>query len=312
VSASFEELAEELRGPAFGIAYRMLGSVAEAEDVVQEALVRLLRAMEGGEVVRSPRAFVSTAATRLAIDELRSARVRRERYVGEWIPEPLVADWSSSDDPAAQAELADSLSIAFLALLERLSPEQRAVFLLHDVFDYGYGEVAEIVGVSEANARQLAVRARRHVEAERPRFEASAERRDELAARFFAAARDGDLAALEALLADDVALHGDGGGKVPALARSLHGAKRVARTLLAWSKAGIRIGGATIEPARVNGQPGGLMLDSEGRVLGVMELEIAGDRIQAVHSIVNPDKLAHVGRPVSDLGALLARRGGAG
>jgi RNA polymerase sigma-70 factor (ECF subfamily) len=307
MSAPFDELAVELRGPAFAIAYRMLGSVAEAEDVVQEALLRLHGALSGGEEIRSPRAFVATATTRLAIDELRSARARRERYVGEWLPEPLVTD--AAEDPAHHAEMADSLSLAFLVLLERLSPEQRAVLLLRDVFDYGYDEIAAIVGTSEANARQLAVRARRHVEAGRPRFEASAERRDELARRFFAAAQEGDLEALEALLADDVALHGDGGGKVPALARSLHGRVRVARTLLAWAKAGIRMGGARIRPAEVNGQPGALMLGPDGRLIGVMELEIAGGRIQAVHSIVNPDKLAHVGE-VADVRALLARREG--
>ena len=178
----------ELRPLAFGIAYRMLGSVAEAEDVAQESLLRL---HDAREEVASPRAFLTTVATRLAIDQLRSARVRREHYAGEWLPEPLVADTSA--DPAEQAELADSLSLAFVALLERLSPDQRAVLLLRDVFHYGYGEIAAIIGKTEANARQLAVRARRHVEADRPRFEASRERREELAQRFFAAAEDGDL-----------------------------------------------------------------------------------------------------------------------
>src|SRR5918999_1143511 len=180
----------------------MLGSVAEAEDIVQESLVRVHRALENGERIESPRAYVATIATRLAIDQLRSARARRESYVGEWLPEPLVAD--AEADPARQAEMADSLSMAFLVLLECLSPEQRAVLLLRDVFDYGYGEIAGIVGKTEANVRQLAVRARRHVEEARPRFEASCEQRDELARRFFAADREGDLQGLEALLADDV------------------------------------------------------------------------------------------------------------
>ena len=229
MNGTHEELLEELRPTAFAIGYRMLGSVAEAEDVVQEALLRLHEALQRGERIESPRAYLATVATRLAIDQLRSARVRRETYVGEWLPEPLVTD--SDADPARQAELADSLSMAFLVLLESLSPEQRAALLLHDVFDYGYAEIAEIVGKSEDNARQLAARARRRVEEGRPRFEASREQREELARRFFAAAQEGDVAALEALLANDVVLHGDGGGKVPALARALYGSRRVARTL---------------------------------------------------------------------------------
>src|SRR5690349_7729061 len=188
----------------------MLGSVAEAEDVVQEALLRLHRALEAGERIDSPRAYVATITTRLAIDQLRSARVRRETYVGEWLPEPLVTD--SSGDPAKLAETADSLSLAFLVVLESLSPEQRAALLLHDVFDYGYDEVADIVGTSQDNARQLATRARRHVEERKPRFETSREQREELARRFFAAAQAGDVGGLESLLAHDVELHGDGGG----------------------------------------------------------------------------------------------------
>jgi hypothetical protein len=244
-------------------------------------------------------------ATRLAIDQLRSARVRRESYVGEWLPEPLVTD--PTDDPARQAEMADSLSLAFLVLLETLSPEQRAVLLLHDVFDYGYGEIATIVGKSEENARQLATRARRHVEERRPRFEPSRERREELARKFFAAAQEGDMGALESLLAHDVVLHGDGGGKVPALARSLHGRSRVARTLRNWARQGARLAGMTSRFAEVNGQPGVVLLDSSGHVFSVMSLDIAGGQVHAVNSIVNPDKLRHVG-PVADLGALLGAR----
>jgi RNA polymerase sigma-70 factor (ECF subfamily) len=283
----------------------MLGSVAEAEDVVQEALLRLHRTLEEGERVDSPRAYLATITTRLAIDQLRSARVRRETYVGEWLPEPLVSD--PAGDPSRQAEMADSLSLAFLVLLETLSPEQRAVLLLHDVFDYGYAEVAEIVGKSEENARQLATRARRHVEERRPRFEPSRERREELARKFFAAAQEGDMGALESLLAHDVVLHGDGGGKVPALARSLHGRSRVARTLRNWARQGARLAGMTSRFAEVNGQPGVVLLDSSGHVFSVMSLDIAGGQVHAVNSIVNPDKLRHVG-PVADLGALLGAR----
>ena len=311
-SSSSDELLEQLRPRSFAIAYRMLGSVAEAEDVVQEALLRVHRALEAGERIDSPRAFVATITTRLAIDELRSARARRERYVGEWLPEPILTD--SRDDPAQHAEIADSLSMAMLILLETLSPEQSAVLLLRDVFDYGYGEIAAIVGKSEDNVRQLATRARAHVEARRPRFQTSREQRDELARRFFAAATDGDLAGLESLLAHDVVLTGDGGGKVPALSRSLHGRSRVARALLTWTKLGARIPGASLRPVEVNGMPGGLLLDGDGRLVGVWELEIWGGEIQAVNSVVNPEKLAHLG-PLADMRALLrasVAKGGGG
>jgi RNA polymerase sigma-70 factor (TIGR02957 family) len=305
VNGTHEELLEELRPTAFAIGYRMLGSVAEAEDVVQEALLRLHEVLERGQQIESPRAYLATVATRLSIDQLRSARVRRETYVGEWLPEPLVGD--SEADPARQAELADSLSMAFLVLLESLSPEQRAALLLHDVFDYGYAEIAEIVGKSEDNARQLATRARRHVEERKPRFEASREQRDELARRFFAAVREGDVGELETMLAKDVVLHGDGGGKVPAIARALHGSKRVARTLRSWSRVSTRIAGAELREVEVNGQPGALMLTGDGSLIGVWGLDIADGQIQGIRAIVNPEKLSHVG-PVADVWALLQGR----
>jgi RNA polymerase sigma-70 factor (TIGR02957 family) len=298
-----ERLLDELRPVAFAIAYRMLGSVSEAEDVVQEALLRLHQTLENGGRIASPRAFVATVTTRLAIDELRSARARRERYVGEWLPEPILTD--ERDDPARQAEIADSLSVAMLVLLESLSPEQRAVLLLHDVFDYGYEEIAPIVGKNEDNVRQLATRARRHVEQRRPRFQTSHEQRDELARRFFAAAQAGDLVGLEALLAHDVVLTGDGGGKVPALARSLRGRSRVARTRLNRLSRVARVPGGSLRPVEVNAGPGGLLLDGQDRLLGVWALEIADGEIQGVRSIVNPDKLAHLG-PTGDFNALLA------
>jgi RNA polymerase sigma-70 factor (ECF subfamily) len=214
--------------------------------------------------------------------------------VGEWLPEPLVGD-EAAEDPAAQAELSDSLSLAFLVMLESLSPEQRAAFLLREVFDYPYEEIAGIVRTSEANARQLAARARRHVEERRPRFEAPRRARAELADRFLAAARDGDLAGLERLLAEDVVLHGDGGGKVPALARAIHGRARVARTLIAWVRAGRRLAGLELRRADVNGQPGLVMADREGRPVAVWALDAAEGRIQGLSSVVNPDKLAHLG-----------------
>ena len=301
-----DQLLQELRPVSFAIAYRMLGSVTEAEDVVQEALLRVHRAIEGGERIESPQAFVATVTTRLAIDELRSARKRRERYAGEWLPEPLLTN--GDDDPAAHAEMADSLSMALLVLLESLSPEQRAVLLLHDVFDYRYREIAPIVGKSEDNVRQLARRARKHVDAGRPRLTTSREQQQELTRRFFAAAQEGDLGALEAVLAHDVVLTGDGGGKVPALARSLHGRNRVARTLLNWVKLGTRIPGGSIRPVEVNGGGGALLLDGDGRLIAVWALEIGHGQIQGVRSIINPEKLAHLG-PVSDLAVLLRRAG---
>jgi RNA polymerase sigma-70 factor (TIGR02957 family) len=300
---SQERLLDELRPVSFAIAYRMLGSVSEAEDIVQEVLLRVHQALEAGEQIASPHGFVATLTTRLAINELNSARVRREHYVGEWLPEPIITD--GNDDPARHAEIADSLSLAVLVLLETLSPEQRAALVLHDVFDYGYPEIAAIVGKSEDNVRQLATRARRHVAQGRPRFQSTREQRDELARRFFAAAEQGDLAGLETLLAHDVELTGDGGGKVPALARSLRGRSRVARVL---AKGVIRLAselpGLSWRQVEVNGGAGALFLDGQQQLIGVMALDIVGGQITSINSIVNPDKLAHLG-PVADLKSLL-------
>jgi RNA polymerase sigma-70 factor (ECF subfamily) len=225
--------------------------------------------------------------------------------VGEWLPEPIVT--GSDDDPALHAELSDSLSLAFLVLLESLSPEQRAVFLLREVFDYGYGEIAEVVGKSEDNTRQLAARARRHVDEGRPRFDASREQRDALADRFFAAAQEGELEGLEALLAEDVELHGDGGGKVPALARVLRGRSRVARTLANWGRQRRKLRGVTTHRVSVNGQPGALVRDAEGRVFSVFALDIRDGRVQSIRSVINPDKLRHLGE-VGDMRAILETR----
>ena len=299
-----DEEFDRLRRSAFAIAYRMLGSVSEAEDVVQEGFLRMHRAREGGERIDSPRAYLSTVVSRLSLDHLRSAAVRRETYVGEWLPEPLVA--SADDDPARKAEMADSLSLAFLVLLESLSPEQRAAFLLHEVFDEPYDRIAEIIGTSAQNARQLATRARRHVQERRPRFEASREQREELATRFFAAAEEGDLRALEELLAHDVVLRGDGGGKAPALAHALHGRTKVARTLMAGLRSLARFG-LILRREEVNGQPGALVVDREGGLIGVVSLDVAEGQIQGVSSIVNPDKLRHLG-PLADLEALRRER----
>jgi RNA polymerase sigma-70 factor (TIGR02957 family) len=297
-----QRLLDELRPVAFAIAYRMLGSVSDAEDVVQDALLRIHQALQAGERITSPHAFVATVTTRLAINELRSARARRERYVGEWLPEPIITD--GHDDPARHAETADSLSLAMLVLLENLSPEQRAVLLLHDVFDYPYSEIAAIVGKSEDNVRQLATRARRHVEQRRPRFQTTRTQRDQLAARFFQASEQGDLAGLEALLAHDVELTGDGGGKVPALAHTVRGRTRVARTLVNWARLGERLQGMSLRAVEVNGGPGALYLDAQQRLIAVMALDIAGGRITGIKAIVNPDKLAHLG-PVGDFTSLV-------
>lgn len=294
-----EQLLEELRPVAFAIAYRMLGSVSEAEDVVQEALLRVHQALDAGGEIEEPRAYITTVTTRLSINELRSARARRERYVGEWLPEPIVTD--GEDDPARHAETADSLSLALLVLLESLSPEQRAVLLLHDVFDYDYPQIAAIVGKNEDNVRQLASRARRHVEQGRPRFQTTREQQEELAQRFFRAAEEGDLAGLEALLADDVELTGDGGGKAPALAQTLRGRTRVATTLIEWLSLDSRLPSLTFRPAEINAGPGILIFDSQQRLVGVTALDVADGEIKSISSIANPDKLKHLG-PVGNLG----------
>jgi RNA polymerase sigma-70 factor (ECF subfamily) len=296
-----EELLQQLRPVSFAIAYQMLGSVAEAEDVVQEALLQVHQAMEAGEQVASPRALVATVTTRRAIDQLRSARVRREHYVGEWLPEPIITD--GHDDPARHAEMADSLSLAMLVLLERLSPEQRAVLLLHDVFDYDHAQIAQILGKRQDSVRQLATRARRHLAQRRPRFQTTREQHQELARRFFAAIEGGDLSGLEALLAHDVELTGDGGGKVPALARTLRGRTRVARMLIDWARLGARLPGGSLRAVEVNGGPGALYLDAQRRLLGVVALEVAGGQVTSISAIVNPDKLMHLG-PVGDFGSL--------
>ena len=284
---------EELRPLLFSIAYRILGSVAEAEDAVQEAW---LRYEATPTQPASPKAFLSAVVTRISIDVLRSARVRRETYVGDWLPEPLLAD--PYEDPERSAELADSVSMAALLLLERLTPLERAVFVLREVFGFGFPEVASAVGRSEAACRQLAVRARRHMDGGRPRFEADRREREELATRFFDALRDGDVEGLKELLAADVQLVGDAGGKAPAFARTLVGADEVARVLAANFPLLARVD-ATIEPSEVNGQPGAVLRDRDGKVLGTLALDVLGGRVQTIRSVANPDKLAHVG-PVGD------------
>ena len=297
-----ESLFDELRPVSFAIAYRMLGSVSEAEDIVQEVLLRTHQALDSGEEIVSPRGFVATVTTRLAINELNSARARREQYVGDWLPEPIITD--PHGDPAWQAETADSLSMAFLVVLESLTPDQRAVLLLHDVFDYEYSEIASIVGKSEDNVRQLASRARRHVSHGRPRFQTTRQQRDELARRFWAAAENGDLAGLETLLAHDVELTGDGGGKVTRLAGSLRGRSRVAAVLVSSFRRVIALAGVSWRPVEVNGGAGALFLHEDEDVIGVLALDIDGNRITSIRGIVNPDKLSHLG-PVADFNSIV-------
>ena len=294
------EVHAELRPLLFSIAYRMLGSIAEAEDVVQEAFLRWHRAVTGGAEVESPKAYLATVTTRLAIDHLRASRARRESYVGPWLPEPLVADQEA--DVAQHAEMADSLSMAFLVLLESLSPVERAVFLLREVFEYGYDEIAQIVGKSEANCRQIFARARRRIGTGTPRFEASRRERDELAQRFFAACERGDMDGLLDLLAADAVFVGDGGGKAQGLSEPLYGRERVGRLMIGLFARAAHLG-ARVRLVEVNGQPGAIGLDAEGRVINVLVLDIGDGRVHGVRSVVNPDKLGHLG-PVSDVARL--------
>ncbi|MEV7141079.1 RNA polymerase sigma-70 factor [Streptomyces tauricus] len=288
---------EELRPLLFSIAYRMLGSVSEAEDAVQETWLRF-----DGSATRptSTKAYLSATVTRIAIDVLRSARVRREEYVGPWFPEPLLTD--PYQDPARSAELADSVSMAALLLLERLSPLERSVFVLREVFGFGFDEVAAAVGRSEAACRQLQVRARRHMRAGQPRFEADRQEREELATRFFDALREGDVDGLRDLLAADVSMAGDGGGKAPQLARAVVGAENVARLLASVFPHMLRAD-VTFEPQEVNGRPGAVFRDRDGKVLHILALEVLDGQIQTIRSVINPDKLGHLG-PVADAWAV--------
>jgi RNA polymerase sigma-70 factor (ECF subfamily) len=291
----------QLRPYLFSIAYRMLSSVADAEDVVQEAYLRYHRA---DAQIESPKAYLSAVVTRLCIDHLRSARVRRETYVGEWLPEPLLTD--DTVDPEQTVVDADSLSMAFLLVLERLSPVERAVFLLHDVFGYDFAEVARMVERSPDNCRQIGVRARRHVNEQAPRFETSRAERDELAQRFLAAFTDGDVDGLVSLLAADVVVQGDGGGHRPSWPNAIAGRDKVVRLLVGLSD-GIRQLGLEVRAAQVNGQPGATVHAADGGLINVITVDIADGVVQTVRSVINPDKLHHLGR-LADREALLEQR----
>ncbi|WP_333777985.1 RNA polymerase sigma-70 factor [Streptomyces sp. IBSBF 3136] len=289
---------EELRPLLFSISYRILGSVSEAEDAVQETWLRYETTTTRPVSVT---AFLSSVVTRLSIDVLRSARVRREEYVGPWFPEPLLAD--PYEDPARSAELADSVSTAALLLLERLTPLERAVFVLREVFGFGFAEIASAVGRAEPACRQLAVRARRHMDAGRPRFAADRKEREELAERFFEAFREGDVDGLRELLAADVHLIGDSGGKAPRWGKGVFGAEKVAWALSVLLSPFLRVGGV-VEPRQVNGRPGAVFRDRDGKVVNTWALEILDGRIQAIRTVLNPDKLGHVG-PVADAWAIV-------
>ncbi|MCX5181460.1 RNA polymerase sigma-70 factor [Streptomyces sp. NBC_00268] len=289
---------EQLRPLLFSIAYRILSSVSEAEDAVQETW---LRYELSSTRPASARAFLSAVVTRISIDVLRSARLRREEYVGSWFPEPLLTD--PYEDPEHAAELADSLSMASLLLLERLSPPERAVFVLREVFAFGFPEIASAVDRSEAACRQLAVRARRHMDAGRPRFETDRREREELAERFFGALREGNVDRLRELLATDVSMVADSGGKAPQWARGFFGAGQVSRVLAALLPPFTRIGGV-VEPHQVNGQPGAIFRDPDGKVLNTWTLDILDGRIRTIRTVSNPDKVGHVG-PVADAWAVL-------
>jgi RNA polymerase sigma-70 factor, ECF subfamily len=279
---------DQYRGLLFSIAYRMLGSVADAEDILQEAFIRWQQSQQ--EEIRSPRAFLVTIVSRLCVNHLQSARVQREQYVGQWLPEPIVT--GAEGDPLGIIRIDESLSMAFLVLLERLTPVERAVFLLREVFEYEYSEIASVLGQTEANCRQILRRARQHVGAMRPRFRTPPQKRDALMESFLAAINTGAMDGLMILLTEDVVLHSDGGGKGVAVPNLVRGIDKVARGILGsldrlvpknlvWTLTGI------------NGQPG-LINYLDGVPHSVLTIDIKGDRIQAIYVITNPEKLSRL------------------
>lgn len=282
----------EHRSLLFSIAYRMTGSVEDAEDITSEVFLRYRRSLDHGVTVQSPRAFLTTTATRLSIDQLRSARHNRETYIGPWLPEPLLA--STETDGATRAEVADSLSMAFLVVLESLTPVERAAFLLREVFQYDYAEVAAIIGKTEANCRQLVRRANGHIAAGKPRFEASSAVRDRIARSFFRAVEGGDLDTLVGVLAADVIAYGDGGGVGSSVREPVHGRNNVLG-LLRHVSGSLRRAQLRIEPCSVNGQPGATVRDRHGSLLNVMSIDVVDGQVQTVRSIINPAKLRHLG-----------------
>jgi RNA polymerase sigma-70 factor (TIGR02957 family) len=296
--ATADETGEAAYGPLlFSIAYGMTGSVGDAEDIVQDAFLGLTQARQAGTAIDDPKAYLATAVTRLGINYLRSARVRRETYVGDWLPEPIVS--ADVPGPAEHAELADSLSMAFLVLLETLAPVERAVFMLREVFGYGYPDVAKITGKTAVNCRQIFARARQRIVAggQARGFALPPARRAEsaeLARRFFEAATGGDMDALLGMLAPDVVLYGDGGGKAQTIGKPVVGRERVISLITGLFRRP-RLSDVSARLAWVNGQPGAVVYDAEGGVVSVVELDIADGVIQAIRSVVNPDKLRRIG-----------------
>jgi RNA polymerase sigma-70 factor (ECF subfamily) len=282
----------------FSIAYRMTGSVSDAEDIVQEAF---LRATRNNEPKNNQKAYLATITTRLAIDHLRSARVRRESYVGTWLPEPLLSDGGAdAPGPAELAETSDSLSMAFLVLLESLSPPERAVFLLREVFGYGYPEIAEVTGKTEAACRQIFARARRRIDEGRPRFETSRAEGEELTSLFLAAARGGDMSSLIQKLAPDVLFYGDSGGQGEiTYIEPVAGRDRVAEVIRIQLARTMELG-ASLQAAWVNGQPGLLASDADGGLIAVISLDVLDGQVQAIRTVANPEKLSHLG-PLSQV-----------
>lgn len=278
---------EDVRGRLFGIAYRMLGSRAEAEDVVQEAYVRWHQADR--DAIRSPDAWLVTATTRLAIDRLRALETEREAYTGPWLPEPLMRD--APPPPDRHLDLASDLSIAFLVLLERLAPEERAAFLLHDVFDSGYTEIAELLGKSEAATRQIVHRARERVRNDHKRFQVTESAKAALLKRFVAAAEATDEAVLVKLFAPDATWTADGGGRTAAAKRPIVGAETIAKLVVGLQR---RFYGdrASMHLAEVNGETG-LVVRIDGQIAATISIATDGEQIQSVYAVVNPDKLAH-------------------
>lgn len=278
----------QYRGLIFSVAYRMLGSVADAEDMVQETFIRWQEAAR--EEIRSPRAFLVTVITRLSINQLQSARVRREEYVGEWLPEPLVTGPES--DPLGVLKADESLSMAFLLLLERLTPMERAVFLLREVFEYDYAEIAKVLGQSEPNCRQILRRGRQHVGDLRRRFDASAREHDDLLKRFIQATRSGDMQGLVELLSSEVVLHTDGGGKAVALAKEVRGADKVAGTIIERMRTTLPKN-LVARMTRINGKPG-LVSYLNGKPFSALTVDFRDGLAQAIYVVTNPEKLAHL------------------
>ena len=287
----------EYRPLMFSIAYRMTGSVSDAEDIVQEAFLRASKAPVGQDGdVESPKAYLATIITRLAIDHLRSARVRRESYVGTWLPEPLIGN--GEPDPAELAETSDSLSMAFLVLLESLAPAERAVFLLREVFGYDYKEIAGTTGKTEAACRQIFTRARRHIEEGRPRFETSRAEGEQLTSLFLAAASGGDMTSLLERLAPDVVFYGDSGGRgETTFIAPVFGRDQVAEVVRTQLERTLELG-ASLRPTWVNGQPGVLACDADGALIAVIAFDVLDGQVQAIRTVANPEKLRHIG-PVS-------------